>query len=141
MLQPLHQNVIETPLFLLGRYQKPVYTGIDGSSEYTSYAFENNQHVFTVEQGTRFYLKLKLSANPWPSSNNLSKNGTVLQSSPWGNITLDVDSITIPSVQSSDAANYTISCSNSMGVERYSFRLKVVGKTTFTPYYIFFSLD
>ena len=108
-----------------------MYTGIDGSSKYTSYAFENNQPVFTVEQGTLFYLKLKLSANPRPSSANLSKNGTVLQSSPWGNITLDVDSVTIPSVQSTDAGNYTISCSNSMGEGRFSFRLKVVGKTTF----------
>ena len=123
-------NIIDWALhFSSGPYQKPVYTRINSSSIYTSYAFENNQHVFTVEQGTRFYLKLNLTANPWPTNDSLSMNGIVLQQSPQGNITLEVDSINIPSVQNTDAGNYTISCSNLMGTVRFSFRLKVVGKS------------
>lgn len=111
------------------QYQRPVYTGIDfGSSIYTDYAFENNQHVFTVEQGTRFYLKLNLTANPPPKNDSLSKNGTILQRSPWGNINLGVNSANIQSVQYTDTANYTISCSNSMGAGSFFFRLNVVGK-------------
>ena len=118
--------------FLLGRYQKPVYTGVDSSaSKYVRYDFQNNTHVFIVEQGTRFYLKLNLSANPWPTSCNLSKNGVVLQRSPLGTIQLEVDSVNIQSVQASDAANYTISCSNTYGQGNFSFRLNVVGKGNF----------
>ena len=93
-----------------------------------SHSIENNQDVFTVEQGTRFYLKLYLSANPPPTSCNLSKNGNVLPSSPWGAIQLGADSVNIQSVQASDAANYTISCTNTYGQGYYSFRLNVVGK-------------
>ena len=64
-----------------------MYTGVDRSaSEYARYDFQNNTHVFTVEQGTHFYLKLKLSANTWPTSYNLSKNGVVLQRPPLGTI-------------------------------------------------------
>ena len=108
-----------------------MYTGVDSSSKYTSYALENNQHVFTVEQGTRFYLKLNLSANPWPTSSNLYKNGIALQRASWGGqgtINLTADSVNIQSVQNTDAADYTISCSNSMGEGRFSFRLRVEGK-------------
>jgi hypothetical protein len=111
-----------------------VYTGFADNrsgSKYAHYAFENNQHVFTAVQGTRFYLKLNLSANPPPNRDDLSKNGTMLQRSPWGNIQLEADSIDIQSVQFTDAANYTISCSNSVGQGQFSFTLKVVGKEYF----------
>ena len=101
--------------------------------------------MFTVEQGTRFYLKLYLRANPWPTSCNLSKNGVVLQRSPLGTIQLGVDSVNIQSVQATDAANYTISCSNTFGQGNFSFRLNVVGKgnlffsQTILPWIIIFS--
>ena len=107
-----------------------MYTGI-ASSIPTMYTYESNQHVFTVEQGTHFYLKLNLSANPWPTSCDLYKNGIILQRSPFGNINLNVDSVNIQSVQNTDNGNYTISCSNSMGEGRFPFQLKVVGKTNF----------
>ena len=115
----------------LGPYQKPVYTGINSSSIYTSHAVENNQHVFTVEPGNRFYLKLNLTANPWPTNDDLSKNGSALQRVQWagpGTISLGVDSINIQSTQYSDAGNYVISCSNFMGKGRFPFRLKVESK-------------
>ena len=117
-------------LFSLG----PVYNGIDTTaSQYAKYDIQINTHVFTVEQGTRFYLKLYLSGNPPPTNPNLSKNGVVLQSSPWGRgtIQLRVDSIDIQSVQASDAADYIISCSNILGQGNFSFRLNVVGKCNF----------
>ena len=110
-----------------------MYTDIDTvASKYTRHDVQNNTHVFTVLRGNRFYLKLNLRANPWPNSESdaLSKNGVVLQRSPQGNILLEVDSMDIQTVQFADAANYTISCSNSMGEGRFSFRLDVMGKTT-----------
>ena len=113
-----------------------MYTGVDrGASKFISHTVENNQDVFTVEQGTRFYLKLNLSANPVPNSRNLSENGRALSPAVPGLaqhvINLNNDSINIQSVQATDAANYTISCSNSMGKGEFSFRLKVVGKVLF----------
>jgi hypothetical protein len=108
-----------------------VYTGVNsGASKYAHYAFENGQHVFTVGQGTPFYLKLNLSANPPPNSSNLSNNGIPLPHAAPGQraINIGTDSVSIQSVQSTDAANYTISCSNLMGEGQFSFRLKVVGK-------------
>ena len=87
--------------------------------------------MFIVEQGTRFYLKLNLVSNPWPSSSNLSNNGIPLQRAQWGGpgtINLGVDSVNIQSVQNIDAGNYTISCSNLNGDANFSFRLRVEGK-------------
>ena len=112
----------------IGPYHSPVYSIDFSNSIYTSYAFENNQHVFTVEQGTRFYLKLNLSANPIPKSSDLAENGNQLQRAPWGRIYLGMDSVNIQSVQYTDAANYSISCSNFMGEGRFTFRLNIVGK-------------
>ena len=102
-------------------------------SKYARYDIENHTHVFTVEQGTRFYLKLYLRANPPPTSRNLSMNGIVLGSSAGGGggrgtIQLGVDSVDIQSVQASEAADYTISCTNAYGKGQFSFRLNVVGK-------------
>ena len=116
--------------FSLGRYQKPVYTDIDNVSKYARHDVQNNTHVFTVLRGNRFYLKLNLRANPWPRNEGLSKNGVALQRSPQGNILLEVDSMDIQTAQFPDAGNYTISCSNSRGEARFSFRLDVMGKTT-----------
>lgn len=112
--------------FQPGPYHPPVYNGVGTTS--SRYEIINNQHIFTVVQGSRFYLKLNLSANPPPNNDSLSKNGTVLQRSPWGNINLGVDSVNIQTVQFTDEAKYTISCSNSMGTANFSFQLKVVGK-------------
>ena len=107
-----------------------MYTGIDAvASKYARHDVQNNTHVFTVLRGNRFYLKLNLRANPWPKNEGLSKNGVALQRSLQGNILLEVDSMDIQTVQFADAANYTISCSNSMGEGRFSFRLDVMGKT------------
>ena len=109
-----------------------MYTGIDAvASKYARHDVQNNTHVFTVLRGNRFYLKLNLRANPWPKNEGLSKNGVVLQRSPQGNIQLEVDSMDIQTVQFADAANYTISCSNSMGEGQFSFRLEVMGKNVF----------
>jgi hypothetical protein len=127
--------------FSLGPYQKPLYDGFDSSaSKYASYTYENNQPVFTAEMGTRFYLKLYLTANPSPNSRDLHKNGIVLSPANWGDqhvINLTDDSVNIQSVQSTDAANYTISSSNSMGQGKYSFGLKVVGKVLFSLSFFF----
>lgn len=43
-------------------YQRPVYSIDLDSSIYTSYEYKHNEHVFKVEQGTQFYLKLNLKA-------------------------------------------------------------------------------
>jgi hypothetical protein len=112
-----------------------VYSGFDSSaSKYASYAYENNQPVFTAEQGTRFYLKLSLTANPWPTSYDLYRNGRALQRAVGvgqATINLNPDSVNFQRVQSTDAANYTITSSNSMGQGQFSFRLKVVGKVLY----------
>ena len=106
----------------------PVYTGIDvDNSVYAHHAFKNNQDVFTAQQNGRFYLKLKLTANPWPTNDSLSQNGVVLQPSPVGTINLGVDLINIQNVQASHQANYTISCSNRMGTAQFPFQLNVIG--------------
>lgn len=108
-----------------------MYTSINSSSIYADHDVKNNQHVFTVEPGNRFYLKLDLTANPWPKNDNLSKNGSVLQRVQWagpGTINLGVDSVNIQTAQFSDAGNYVISCSNLMGEARFPFRLKVESK-------------
>ena len=126
--------LIEKP-FLLGRYQKPVYTGVDwdASTKFISHSIENNQHVFVVEQGTPFYLKLKLSANPPPTSCEIYANGIPLPPAVPGQraIYYSNDSVNIQSVQASDAADYKITCSNSLGEGQFLFRLKVVGKVLF----------
>lgn len=84
--------------------------------------------MFTAEVGTRFYLKLNLSANPWPTTSNLYKNGVAMQSVPWGTTTLNVDSVNIPNVQSTDTAYYKITCSNLFGEGQFYFQLNAVGK-------------
>ena len=117
-------------------YRRPEYTGVDTeSSKYASHKYENNQLVFTVEQGTQFYLKLNLKANPWPTSYSLSKDGNQLQLLPArgggggpGTIYVNVDSFNIQSVQNDDAGTYTLSCSNRVGNASFSFRLRVEGK-------------
>ena len=113
-------------------YQAPVY-GFDlNSSQFTSYAYENNELVFTVEQGTRFYLKLHLTANPRPTSENVYENGHLLQYSPYGTIYTGVDNMRVESVNQSHAGRYKISSSNIAGEGHITFRLKVKG--TFCSY-------
>ena len=100
----------------------------------TRYVVQNNQHVFLVEQGTRFVLKLTLTANPMPASSNLYKNGQLLYSSPQGTIYLSLDTVSIQTAQYTHGGNYTITCSNYLGEGRLSFQLRVVGKPTFFYY-------
>ena len=115
-----------------------MYTGVDrGASKFISHTVENNQNVFTVEQGTRFYLKLKLRANPSPNSCDIYQNGVLLPPAAPGEpvINFDIDSVSIRNIEAADAANYTLTCSNSMGKGQFSFRLKVVGKVLFLSNY------
>jgi hypothetical protein len=103
-------------------------------SKYAHYALENNQHVFSAEIGTGFYLKLVLTANPSPTSCNLYKDGVLLPPATWnapGTIYITDDSVDIQTVQFTDAGNYTITSSNSMGQGQFSFRLNVLGKILF----------
>ena len=107
---------------------RPVYNIDFNNSVYTHYVVQNDQHVFIVEQGARFVLKLTLSANPMPTSSNLYKNGQLLHRSPLGTIYLSLDTVSIQTVQNSHDGNYMITCSNIMGEGRLSFQIRVVGK-------------
>ena len=107
--------------------QRPVYEIDFANSKYTSHSYTNNEHVFTVEQGTRFYLKLHLTANPMPTSATIYKNGQELPSSPWGTIYLCVNSVRIDSVTQGHAGRYRISSRNVMGEGSISFKLNVQG--------------
>ena len=97
------------------------------NSVYTSYEHKHNEHIFTVEQGTQFYLKLNLTANPWPTDNDLYQNGHLLQYSPQGTIYSGVDNMRIRSVNQSHAGKYKLSSTNHAGEGHISFRLKVKG--------------
>ena len=114
--------------FSIRTVQRPVYRIDFGNSEYTSYRCVNNEHVFTVEQGTRFYLKLHLTANPMPTNIKLYGNGEELQRSPTGTIYADVDYFRIDRVDQSYPGSYRLSSRNFMGEGSISFVLKVQGK-------------
>ena len=103
-------------------------------SVFTSYHYDslNKRYVFTVEQGTRFYLKLKLTAIPMPSSADLYKNSYPVKSSRYATIYISVDRMCIPTVYGASYAGvYTIICRNTEGEGRISFELKVKGTYTY----------
>ena len=108
----------------------PVYEVDLNESVYTSYNYDyyNRRYIFTVEQGTRFYLKLKLTANPMPSSAELSKDGCAVKSSRYATIYISVDRMCIPTVYGASYGGvYTIICRSTEGEGRISFELKVKG--------------
>lgn len=117
-------QIFNQHFFLLGR---PQYRVDSSESVYTRHRIENGENVFYVEQGTRFYLKLVLTANPMPTECDLYEDGRLVQSSPWGRIYLRLDSFEIRSVQGTDEGYYRMTCSNIMGEGSFSFRLRVQG--------------
>ena len=105
--------------------KRPAYDINFKKSKYSSYKYINDEHVFTVEQGTPFYLKLNLTANPMPKTDKSYRNGQELSYSPTGQIYIGMDYMRIDSVIPSQAGCYTISSSNFMGGGSLTFQLKV----------------
>ena len=110
-----------------GFFQRPVYSIDSGSSVYTSHKYKHNEHIFTVEQGTQFYLKLNLNAYPRPKDADLYMDGHLVPYTPQGTIDCGVDYMEIQHVNHSDAGKYKISSRNRAGEGHFSFRLKVKG--------------
>ena len=102
-----------------------------GASQFTSqsYDYVTGQYVFTVEQGTQFYLSYNTNTYPTPSASDMElyKNGQHLQRARGGTITLQGNYMNIPAVDQVNGGNYTIT--NSEGGQ-LSFRLIVKGKCT-----------
>ena len=109
------------------RYQRPVYSIDFANSVYTSYKYKHNEHIFTVEQGTEFHLKFNVTANPWPTDDDVYRNGHLLQYSPQGTIYSGVDYIRIRSVNQSHSGKYKLTSTNNAGKGQISFHLKVKG--------------
>lgn len=99
---------------------------------YSSYKRKHNEHIFTVEQGTQFYLKLNLNAYPMPAddSEDLYKNDHLVQYSPQGTIECGLDYMRIQRVDHSHAGRYKIVSKNIAGKGQITFRLKVKCKYT-----------
>ena len=101
------------------------------NSVFTSYCYDycNQRYIFTVEQGTRFYLKLKLTADLMPSCAELYKNGYVVKSTSYATIYVSIDRMCIQTVYGSGYEGvYTLVTRNSQGEGKISFELKVKGK-------------
>ena len=92
------------------------------NSEYTSYKVTNDVHIFNVEQGRRFFLKL--NGNAGSGTTDLYKDGQKLTSSRSGTIDVNSDSVEIQIVSPGHEGNYRIRSSN--GAE-LTYRLKVTG--------------
>ena len=84
------------------------------------------QHVFNVEQGTRFHLSYDANTYLTPSASDveLYRNGQHLQRVQGGTITLQGSYMHIPAVDQIHEGAYTITASSGAQV---SFRLKVQG--------------
>ena len=102
-----------------------------GKCVYTSHYYDHttNEHVFTVEQGRPFFLKLNLSANPPPSNANVSlyADGRKLPRVAGGTINLQPDSVGIQRATKSDEGSYTIKSSTTAGEGSLRFRIQVEG--------------
>lgn len=108
--------------------RRPHYTIDFDRSQYQAkeYDYRKNQHIFTVEQGRRFYLQLNLTASPFPTRADLYKDGLIIQSTATGTIFVGVDRMGIQSVDSQAyVGTYTIRSSNDAGYGEISFQLKV----------------
>ena len=89
-------------------------------------------YVIKVEQGRRFYLKLKLTANPKPTCAELYKDGKLVESTPRGTIFVGIDSMGVQVVDKmSYAGIYTIRSRNEMGYGEITFQLSVRCKFIF----------
>ena len=110
---------IERPKYKIN-FEESVF----GSREYDR---SHRRHVFTVEQGTRFFLKLDLTADPMPSSVELLRNGHTVSSSSFATIYVSADRICIQTVYGQGYAGvYKLKCNN--GLEGHiSFELIVIG--------------
>ena len=111
--------------------QRPCYTIDLDRSQYQTKDYDSckNQHIFTVEQGRRFYLQLNLTASPFPTRADLYKDGWIVQSTAMGTIFVGVDRRGIQSVdRQAYAGTYTIRSSNDAGCGEISFQLKVQRK-------------
>ena len=104
------------------------------------YDVVNGRYTFTVEQGTRFFLKLKLTADPMPCSAELFKNGALVRSSQYGTVYVSVDRICIQTVYGQGYAGvYKLKCNNGLEGE-ISFELKVRGTYISKFNYLYFLL-
>ena len=93
------------------------------------YDYYNERYIFTVEQGTRFFLKLKLTADPMPSCAELYKSGREVRSSSYATIFFSIDRMCIQTVYGSAYEGvYTLVTKNTYGEGKISFELKVKGK-------------
>ena len=99
------------------------------NSQHGPYQCVNKECVFTVEQGSRFYLKLNLRANPMPTTVTAFQNGQELVPDPLGTIYVGVDYMRINSVTQSHTGLYQMSTRNIMGEGSITFRLNVQGKS------------
>ena len=109
--------------------QCPVYSIDFDNSQHGPYQCVNNECVFMVEQGSQFYLKLNLRANPMPTTVTVYKNDRELVYSPFGTIYVGVDHMRINSVTQSHTGRYRMSSRNFMGEGSITFQLNVQGKS------------
>ena len=117
---------------ILDSLQRGPHYSVDiGRCVYTSYFYDNatNEHVFTVEQGCRFFLKLNLSANPPPTSDDviLDRIGQTLQGVPHNSIRFQIDSVDIQMVTIQHDGSYILRSSTSAGEASIQFRIQVQG--------------
>ena len=100
-----------------------------GASQYTSKTYDDGkeQYVFTVEQGTQFYLSYGANTYETLSASDveLYKNRKHLQRTEGGTIILDGSYMDIQTVNQVHEGNYTIKTSSGAQV---SFQLKVKGE-------------
>ena len=113
---------------LYSKGQNPKLTINLGGSQYTSqsYDYVTGQHVFKVEQGTRFYLRYDSNTYPPPAERDIEiyRDGQHLQRSPRGTFTLEGSYMDIQAVNQGYEGDYRITSSSGAEV---SFRLEVKG--------------
>ena len=98
---------------------------------YSSYKrTKHNEHIFTVEQGAEFHLKLILNAYPMPAddSKDLYKNDHRIQIQHSRTMEWGLDYMRIVTVDRSHAGKYTIVSENIAGKGKIIFQLKVKRK-------------
>lgn len=109
-------------------YRFPEYSIDLADSQYASQFYDRikDEYVFTVEYGTRFYLKLDTNAFPPPTSSNveLYRDGHHLQRMRNGTINLEGTSMDIQSANKGHEGTYTIEATNGATMK---FRLEVEG--------------
>ena len=109
-------------MYLLTLAGSPKYTVNLDQSEFDNHRIRNHEHVFEVEQGNRFYLKLK--GNRTHSEPELYHDGYEVPDAPNGTIIVGKNSMEIRSVEPNDEGRYTMEAPNGAAI---TFRLKVIG--------------